>query len=367
MSDDDEIRALLRRMADDEEFEPVPLVPLMDRGRRGLFRRRVFSAVMAGTAVAAVVMAAAVVPGVLAAEPDAPAAASTRLPGTRPGDAALEPVPVPEALRRCQLQWSAVSGRDVGAITVMSSRLEQQQPTFTKVGMVRPGRPQTVVDAQRQTFVCLIPGDYRPSETDLAIASRDTALPTRKDDLLRRCSTEFWHDLSDWRVVTQQTAGTTLLQAVMLSPSGRYAAHCTISDHATRSVVRAIPVERPLIEVVGNTKGNTKGTNLVTRLSIGANEVLGLQAGSACGMASTGCLSWVFYGSGRVSPQIARMVIKYGAKSETIDVADGWYAVAFETSVNDRDGRPGKVGPLMAYDTNGQLVKTTTYFAVSTG
>ncbi|WP_328990224.1 hypothetical protein OG394_28695 [Kribbella sp. NBC_01245] len=362
MSDtDDEIRTLLRQMADDEEFEPVPLVPLMTRGRRGLLRRRVFSAVVAGAAVAAIVMAAATLPN-LAVRQEPPAAASTRLAGTAPGDAALEPVSMTEALRRCRLQWTAISGRDVGTITMWKPSNASQV-----VGQVQPGRVKTVVDSQMQTFSCLVPGDYDPPAAELAVASRDSALPTDDAGLLRRCSTSFWHDLTGWRVVARKVDANTLAQAVAISPSQRYVAHCTVGGPAVREAVFNEPAERPAIESVLVNQSTMKDPRTFAASAL-AGMVFGIQAGSGCAAgARSPCSSWVFYGSGRTSAQVARMQLQTGAKVESIEVTDGWFAVAFELAVTDRSGRPGKIGPLTAFDSKGVPISAVTYISVLTG
>lgn len=367
MSDtDDEIRTLLRQMADDEEFEPVPLVPLMTRGRRGLFRRRVFTTVVAGAAVAAVAMAASTLPNLAGPRQEPPVAASTRLPGVQPGDAALQPVAMTEALRRCRLQWSAVAGQDVGAISPTSTFVPQKYTTEVS-GTAYPGRVQTVINTRSQVFSCLIPGDYEPPATDLALAAGDAALPTDDAGLLRRCSTTFWHDLSGWQVVARQVDGNTLAQAVVLSPSRRYVAHCTVTAPTLREAILDGPAKRPAIEAI-EVIASPAPTTTARQYNVStlADSVFGVEGGSACAKDTKRCSSWLFYGSGRTPAQVNRMELQAGGKVESIEVTDGWFAVAFEVAVTDAAGRPGKIGPLTAYDDNGAMISSAIFISVLT-
>jgi len=122
MQRDPDLTAALERLAAADPLPPISPTALLARGQRGRRRRRVLSIGGVAAGVAAVIIAAALVPAAIntgnpeiaqmptpvpTPEPTPASSLFTPIPGVPHGEAALAPVTRTEMLRRCKMRYGA--------------------------------------------------------------------------------------------------------------------------------------------------------------------------------------------------------------------------------------------------------------------
>ncbi|WP_328990228.1 hypothetical protein OG394_28715 [Kribbella sp. NBC_01245] len=334
MYDDKELGAELQRLAGEDPLAPIDSQQLLTRGRRGRQRRRVLGSAGLAATVAVAVVGASLVPDIgqagrdgdpIAGNSATPSAGPdfTPVPGVPRGDAAIE-MTKKEAERRC------------GIRTGVTRELANYAPPF-KVGETVGNA--VAGDPAPGPYECTVPGDSRPSAAVIAKAVNDPT-PADKAGQLRNCSVLFWHDMSDWNVVTTETLkgqGTVL---VALSPSGRHVALCELGpkfDPKNGWPVGSGPA--------------------IFRTSLYARNKLQYfgEAGHRgdAGGCTANCVGWVYKDSGRVTSNIVRIRLTApNGRTHDIKVVDGWYALSWANG--DPQARNG--GTVKAYDKNGNVV-----------
>lgn len=342
MYDDQEIGAELRRLAAADPLDPISSASLLERGRRGRRRRKVFSTGGVVAAVAAVAVSAAVLPGLGSGHvkdhgqvattptpttPTTPTTARansglfTPLPGVPSGDAGLGQLTKKEADRRCVLRY----GRGGN----------MKNTSYRAGSLVLYVNAQGIPDTFR---TCRVPGDSRPTAAAIAKAKGDP-MPAGAAGQLRNCSVQFWHDLTNWKVVTSDTAKGAGISLIALSPSGRYAVRCQLE---------------PTFRATGTGTGTgitTVATDFLYNL-----DYVAFAGGRVC--PGTPCLGWHYLEGGRVSSDVARIRIqaKWSGQHHDLTVTDGWYALSWING--DPKGRMDAT--ITAYDKNGKLLKSVT-------
>ncbi|MFC0624594.1 hypothetical protein [Kribbella deserti] len=340
MSDDD-LKTMLRGAADRRTYPRIDVGPLIERADR-IRRRRRWGA---GTAVAIAVSLILAAPMTVKAinEPEPPVTFSgTPMPGVGRGDEALAKVTGAEAMRRCELQWSTTLGRPV------------KGEVLAKVGVdTRPVQPGAVImmvsQDEQGMFDCAIPGDTAPSAADLdAFAEPDP--PTEQGEILRRCSTRFWHDLSSWTVQSISVEPGLASGLIALSPSGKYVVKCFLTAPKARSQLW----DKSGIEPV---RPAPKGLSELSPLSKSSQMIFD-RAIQLCARKPDDCRI-LLPEAGRVPRNVAKLHVQTNTATYEVPVRDGWFVytigrnnepfehVAVKVSAYDATGR--NLGPVRGW------------------
>lgn len=332
--DEHDVRDWLHGTAERTPLRPLDSARLLERGRRGRLRRRLFASAGATATVAAVAVAATLLPDLNGTDRVAPAASPTPsktatqrsgdftpVPGVPHGEAALAQLSTEEATRRCLIRYPGIR-RPLDSI-------------FLRTGF--PVRYTPAIGQRDQS--CTIPGDSRPSAALVAAAVADP-LPSTPAGILRNCSVLMWHDLTAWRVATFDRQPGVQLIAVVLSPSGKHVANCHLTPEGYRGTAN-----------YGTGVSGTWATATYGRQEL---EHFGGQGTQRCAdSGSSNCMGWQYYDAGRVDSKIARIrVTAKNGRAHDIAVRDGWFAFAWA------DGNPsgGPDPTVMAYDAKGRQV-----------
>ncbi|GAA1581128.1 hypothetical protein GCM10009789_38740 [Kribbella sancticallisti] len=341
MDDVRDLGAQLHRLAATDPLDPIDATALLERSRRRKRRRRLRSIGGVTAGVAAVALAASLMPNLSTANDDPRVAGSvtpkpvtitkaagdsfTSVPGVPRGEAGLAgPLPMAETIRRCTLRYP-----------------QNKRPLKHKgqwaVGETLP----YVLQPGDRPMMCTIPGGDKPSDQLVAAARRDP-MPSSPAAQLRNCSVLFWSDLTNWRVVASETAPGVGTALMALSPSGRKVLNCQLGpktgDNAT-----------PL----GAGPGIYPATNYDT-----AKIEPWIGGHLDCPTYGVPCRGFAYVGAGRVSPKVTRMRIEptNGTPGHDVMVRDGWYAVAWFAKGNFTEWG----AQLTAYDRTGNVLKTIT-------
>ncbi|WP_427886692.1 hypothetical protein ACQHIV_28255 [Kribbella sp. GL6] len=333
----DDIGAELRRLANTDPLDPIDGHDLLTRGRRSRRRRRLLSAGGGIVGVAAVAVAASLLPHAGTAS-DQPAVSGPRTPATTAKQADFTAVPgVPRGEAGIGLKLSKAD-----AMRLCEVRYPQYHQPF------RANFPwRTTMTVMRQlttgdpaaASLCTIPGGDRPSAALIAAAQQDP-LPTTEAGQLRNCSVQFWSDLTKWKVVARETQPGAGASLIALSPSGRLVAECQLRTKWT-----------PAAE-------SGSGIYPVATLTPQPfDQNFDLPGGQQCATIKP-CPGWAYLDSGRVASNIARIRIEpvAGGKHD-IPVTDGWYAVAWLNG--NKQGLPD--AKLTAYDKHGNVLKVVNH------
>ncbi len=342
MDDVREVGAELHRLADAEQLDPFDTAPVLQRGRRGRRRRKLFAVGGTVVGVAAIALAAGVLPDLDAADrgivagggQDATQANSSfgPVPGVPRGDeSAAQKMSKEEAARRCALRY----------------------PEYTRPldrGFYIAGRTIRYQTAVGQKFQeCTIPGGDKPSAELVAAARRDP-MPTTVAGQLRNCSVHMWVDLTNWRVMASDQEKAFATSLVAVSPAGDKAVSClldpsvdtTMSSYRSGSVFLALNALGASDPIVSQGREYTE-----------------LRAGSGGSphCPGTPCRGYYALEYGRVAPNITKVRIQLTGYREVheVPVTDGWYAISwvnrsfkgsdphFSITGYDKTGTPVKV------------------------
>jgi hypothetical protein len=346
MEDVREVSEELHRLAESEPAAPLDTDQLLQRGRRGVRRRRLLGAGGAVAGVAVVALAASLLPNLTSADggPEV-AAARTQNPGFEPvpgvpsgEDGADQRISKAEATQRCALRYPDETNPLRGGDTMRSGH-----PALYDV---KTGVP-------RQHFMCLVPGGDKPSKALAAAAAKDP-LPRSMADKLRNCSVAAWIDVTDWQVVaSDESKAMQQAEIVAVSPSGTKVVDCRLSSRK---------------DSVGELAA---GTTFATLTKLGSDDpvldpadksprtdMYAAGGGSAGGCEAGTCPGYQMNGWGRVASKAATTVrLQIGTgPAYTVPVGKGgWFAFTWRSD----NSYPMKLQPkVAAYDRNGKLVKT---------
>jgi hypothetical protein len=205
----------------------------------------------------------------------------------------------------------------------------------------------------------MIPGDSVPTADDLAEDARDGSIPTDDAGLVRRCSTIFWHDMTGWRVLARQVEPDIAATVVAMSPSGKFVLHCVLTGRSLREDVYRAPGGYPRISGVQQPPASFSYYGLDTPTGTYILD----PAVQTCGRAGVRCVGQLFYESGRMPLNVARLVATTAeGRTFEIPVKDGWFAAAFGSGMRADHGEPLAHGRLTAYDANGRVLGTAQFF-----
>ena len=341
MDDVREVEAELHRLAESERLDPFDTATLLQRGRRGRRRRKLLAVGGTVVGVAAVALAAGVLPSLNAADrspvagggQDAAQANSSfePVPGVPRGEeSAGQKVSKEEAARRCALRYPQHT-RPLGR------------------GLYFAGRTVEYETQTGQRFLeCTIPGGDKPSDELIAAARRDP-MPTTTAGQLRNCSVHLWVDLTNWRVtaVDQEKGFATSLVAV--SPSGTKAVSCLLDPSAETSLMdRRSGSVFLTLNALGDSDPVVPG---------GSGYAL-LRAGSSGSAHCPGkpCKGWYALEYGRVAADITKVRIQLNGYPQVheVKVTDGWYAIAW---LNQSFKGSDPHYTITGYDRSGKAVK----------
>ncbi|GAA1564607.1 hypothetical protein GCM10009789_17590 [Kribbella sancticallisti] len=330
MEDLQDLGAELHRLAGTDPLAPIDSSALLARGRRSRRKRRLFSFGAVVTGIAAVAIAAALLPNVGIAN-DRPDVADT--PATDQSAQLFSPVPgiprgeegagqqltMAEVSRRCELRYPGI------------------RRTLPKGQWSSGDTAPYVLRTGDRFLACTIPGGDKPSEKLVAAARRDP-LPAGTTEQLRNCSIVFWTDLTKWRVVASATAAGESVNLVAVSPSGRKVVACelgpTFGDHAA-----------PL--------GLGPRIDTIDGFVRQAPEAL-VRGGAIC--PGVPCRGAWYHGMGRVAPNIARIRIDPDGDGPVHDVkvTDGWFALSWLNT----EATQHADGSIISYDEAGNVLAT---------
>lgn len=339
MEDLRELGAELDRLAGTDPLGPINATALLERGRRGKRRRRLFAGGGAVAGIAAVAVAASLVPnlGNASKEPVvsktgtptvAPATVTAldrnfdSVPGVSRGEAAVgEKLTNAEANRRCKLRYPQIERTLMKADWYSGSTA-----SYNRTAALPP-------------LLCTIPGGDMPSADLVKIAKQDPQ-PSTEAAQLRNCSVLFWSDLSRWRVMASETAAGHSTTLLAISPSGRKVVSCNLGPELGDNA--AALGSGPGIFPVELTERRPFDEHFLT------------SGGQVC--RTGGCRGWLYQDSGRVASNIAKIRIEpvRGGKVHDVPVRDGWFAVSW---ING-DPQGTASAKLTAYDKAGKVLKT---------
>jgi hypothetical protein len=335
---DDELTAAVRGIAVTDPLPGIDHTQLVARGSRGLRRRRLLAGATAAVAVTAVAVSAALLPDLdrsasvppVAGTPSTAASgeAFEPLPGVPAGEAALQRIGATEAQRRCDLRYP---GRKL-------------DPVYSDERDRGGERLPFVLVAGDEPTGCVVPGGARPAAATIAAAKADP-VPTDPAAILRNCSVLFWHDLTHWRLIAQDTAPGLVTIAVMLSPSGRLVATCQLPASAASDSRGG--ADHRWDEREGSIHPVVKSREvLVSGLEYGGGRR------SVCPAFGQWCAGALFYGTNEVPEDIVRITFRQGRASHVVAASHGWFALAWQ----DEDLTLSHGTKVTAYDARGKVV-----------
>ena len=345
MEDVREISAELHRLADSEPLDPFDTAQVLRRGQRGRRRRKLLGVGGAITGVAAIAVAASLLPNVNSADDKPPAAKDTRtqnagfgpVPGVPSGEAGADQrITKAEATRRCSLQNPGEKRPLQGATD----------------GKARSGHLMMYEVENGQKYAqCTVPGGDRPSAALVAAAAKDP-LPARMADKLRNCSVISWIDVTDWHVVaSDQSKEMQKAAIVAISPSGHKVVNCELSAEKG-------PLPEMERSATFTTLTNLNGSDPVLDPADKSVRADMYAAGGGGGGCDKGiCSTYGMTGWGRVKSTAAttvRLRIGSGRAYEVPVGRGGWFTFTWTTKAKYKITEHPKVA---AYDRNGKVIK----------
>ncbi|WP_329003806.1 hypothetical protein OHA18_10695 [Kribbella sp. NBC_00709] len=342
MEDVREVSAELRRLAETEALDHFDTTQVLERGRRGLRRRKLFGVGGAVAGIAAIAVAASLLPNLTSADQQPGVAGQKQnslfepIPGVPRGEAGADQrITKEEATRRCSLRYPdekrPLQGRDPG---IRSGHLMMYD---IKIG--------------EKEAQCIVPGGDKPTAALIAAAAKDP-LPASTAGKLRNCSVVAWVDVTDWQVVaSDQSKALKRAELIAVSPSGHKVLDCGLSS------------DKGFPGVLENNTSFATLTNLTgsdpvldpSDKSVRTDMYAGGGGGGGCdnGICSTyGMTGW-----GRVKSTAAttvRLRIGSGPVYKVPVGPGGWFAYTWSTNSKYKIKDQPKVA---AYDKNGKIVK----------
>jgi hypothetical protein len=342
MEDVREVSAELHRLADSEPLDPFDTTQVLRRGQRGRRRRKLLGVGGAVVGVAAIAVAASLLPNLTSAE-QKPGVAERKqnslfepVPGVPSGEAGADQrITKEEATRRCSLRYPEEKRQLMGGGTgIRSGHLMLYD---VKIG-------------QKQGQ-CIVPGGDKPTAALVAAAAKDP-LPASTAAKLRNCSVLAWIDITDWQVVASDQSKTLRrAELVAISPSGHKVVDCGLSaDKGFPGVLE----NNTSFATLTNLTGSDPVLDPADK-SVRADMYAGGGGGGGC--ANGICTTYGMTGWGRVKSTAAttvRLRIGSGPAYEVPVGQGGWFAYTWSTKSTYKITDQPKVA---AYDKNGKIVK----------
>ncbi|MEU4392752.1 hypothetical protein [Kribbella sp. NPDC023855] len=335
MEDVRDVGAELHRLAEAEAQDPFDPLELLQQGRRRKRRRKILTAGGAVAGVAAVALAATLLPNLGSAgnQPQVAGGESQEalfepVPGVPRGEeSADQPLTKAEAIRRCALRYPEGGQLRLDSGTKSGKMLSYQGKRGDKV----------------EVQICNVPGGDKPSAALIAAAAKDP-LPDTPAGVLRNCSVQAWVDLTGWRVMAfdrYESKRFASAVVVAVSPSGKKAVACNLVPP---------PPQEPA------PRGNVANNRFFTLDAIDKDDpyLLPVKGSARADLFSAGGSKSTYTGWGRVASNATEVRLQLGTRpGYKVPVNDGWFAVAWAKPTETG----GDFGALKAYDKNGKLVR----------
>ncbi|MFD3402736.1 hypothetical protein ACFWUU_18770 [Kribbella sp. NPDC058693] len=343
MEDVREVSAELHRLAESEPLDPFDTTQVLRRGQRGRRRRKLIGVGGTVVGVAAIAVAASLLPNLNSAD-STPGVAEHKpqnpqfdpVPGVPSGEAGADQrITKEEATRRCALR-----------------NPDEKRPLQGSGPGIRSGHLMLYdIKTGEKHAQCIVPGGDKPKAAIVAAAAKDP-LPASTADKLRNCSVLAWIDITDWQVVaSDQSKALKQAELVAISPSGHKVVECELSSEKG---------------FAGEVEANTSFATL-TNLT-GSDPVLDpsdksvradmYAAGGGGGGCTNGiCTTYGMTGWGRVKSTAAvtvRLRIGSGPVYQVPVGQGGWFAFTWTTKTKYKIHDQPKVA---AFDKNGKVVK----------
>ncbi|MGW7679377.1 hypothetical protein ACWGID_01470 [Kribbella sp. NPDC054772] len=338
MEDVREVSAELHRLAESGTDEPFDTAQVLERGRKGRRRRKLFGAGGAVVGVAAIAITASLLPNLRSTNEQVEVAGNSQfgpVPGVPRGEAAADQrVSMDEAQRRCALRYPNQKRKLQGRGTIRAGHLAIYD---IKIG--------------EQRAECIVPGGDKPSAELVAAAAKDP-VPKSIPDKLRNCSVIAWIDLTGWQVVASDESKT-LGQAIVvaISPSGHKVVSCQLmADRDDWSQFARTTTFATLTNLSG-------ADPVLDPADKSARADMYTGGGGGGGCTNGICTTWSSTGWGRVESkagQTVRLRIGKGPVYQVPVGEGGWFAYTWYTQSKYRLKEFPKVA---AYDKNGKVVK----------
>lgn len=344
MYNDPEVSAELHRLAEAEPLAPFDTNAVLTRGRRGRRRRTLLGVSGGVTAVAAIAVAATLIPNISSAKQD-PGVAGTEnsqfsaVPGVPRGeDGAGEKLDRKEAERRCAIRY----GKHKRPLAGQNGFRSARTITYDIRSGETPGS-------------CTIPGGDKPSAALIAAAKADP-FPKTTAGQLRNCSVNAWVDMTGWRIMASDRRETLPMRAatvVAVSPSGRTAISCSLPGELGQPLIYFEGYGWGTFAVKLDDPSKDYPTMEWPDGSFGKDMATIVPGGSDC--SGYVCKQTMLDGWGRVSAQAVKIVLQVGnGPTQEVQVNDGWFAFD-RLDKASRDNRKDSV-KIRAYDKDGKLL-----------
>ncbi|GAA1681290.1 hypothetical protein ACFTSF_34120 [Kribbella sp. NPDC056951] len=343
MYNDPEVSAELHRLADAEPLAPFDTTAVLTRGQRGVRRRRYLTVGGSIAGVAAIALAATLLPGnSQAGEP--PVAGEQKkevwfeaVPGVPRGEASVgQRLTAAEANRRCGVKFN-------------DPKIKLSTPydgPFS--GQALTPKPEV---GQRM-LTCIVPGGDKPTQALLDQVKKD-GVPKDPAAQLRNCSVQAWVDMTGWSVKATTRSSRIekgygeIAQAMVIavSPSGRVAIACEIGD---RSIEGGHMRNGTTLLVLDKLRYDSNILTPATKTQPAQHWTGNNIGGNAEGGYDP--VAW-----GRLNGGVTRIQLRMDDKTKLdIPVTDGWFAYCWETGPTKA---PMKSFTVTAYDKDGKVVK----------
>ncbi|MFF1815905.1 hypothetical protein ACFVWG_01325 [Kribbella sp. NPDC058245] len=348
MNNDPEVGNELHRLAHAEPLTDFDTNAVLTRGRSGVRRRR-FLGVGGGIAgVAAIALAATLIPNLSSAGQD-PGVAGTdnsqfeAVPGLPHGEAALfVDVTQAQAQQLCDLRYPG-EHQKLKSTTARTHRVGSK-PSFEMQKLPANGR-----------HFCQIPGGDKPSAKLVAAAAADP-LPKDAAGQLRNCSVQTWVDVTGWRIMAaDRSAALKQAQIVAVSPSGRSLIACSLDSREgpmgdmSNTLFSRLQAPDPNLDPILTPASGTKW----------AEMIVSGYGGGACDSSTKKCGKGSATAWGRGPAETATVEVSLHGKSYRTPATEGWWASTWSIPPHTWTGDPKKPDyPVYkAYDKNGKFLK----------
>ncbi|MFB6721576.1 hypothetical protein ACFCV3_15485 [Kribbella sp. NPDC056345] len=347
MYNDPEVSAQLHRVAEAEPLPAFDTSAVLTRGRRGLRRRRLLGASGGIAGVAAIALAASLIPNLSSAgqDPGVAGAESSQfeaVPGLPHGEAALfVDVTHEQAQQLCDLRYPG-----------QHQKLKSSARTH-RVGS-KPSYEMPKLPAKARRF-CQIPGGDKPSAKLVAAAAADP-LPKTAAGQLRNCSVQTWVDVTGWRIMAADRSATLKqAQIIAVSPSGRSMIACSLDSRGgpmgdmTNTLFSRLQAPEPDRDPI---LAPARGKKWAEMFAAG-------YGGGPCDSSTKKCGKGSATAWGRAPAETATVEVSLHGKSYRTPAKDGWWASTWAIEPHTWTGDPKKpeYPVYKAYDKNGKFLK----------
>jgi len=342
MSNDPEVSTQLHRLADAEPLTEFDTTAVLTRGRRGLRRRRLLSAGGGIAGVAAIALAATMIPN-LSSAGGPPVAGEQKqnalfepVPGVPAGEASVgQKLTEAEATRRCAMKFNEPG---------LKLAKSYDGPFSGQEVMPQP-------EAGQRALTCIVPGGDKPTQALLDQVTKD-GVPKDTAAQLRNCSVQAWVDMTKWSVkattwshrIEKGYGAIDQAMVIAVSPSGRVAVACEIGQNSLKGGLMRNGTNLMVLDHLRyDNNVLTPATKTQPAQHWSGNNI----GGNASGYDPVG---W-----GRINGA-TRVQLRMDDKTKLdIPAIDGWFAYCWETGPTK-----AKIGDFTAtvYGKDGKVLKT---------